>query len=116
VDTAAREYAAGEPAPRVPASILRLADWQASRYGLTDQLLDPLTARPRPAREVVDTLLDHVATALGESGDEAIVAKGIQRLFTSGTGAARQRQVMAETGRLEDVVTHLVRTTAGEVS
>jgi len=116
VETAAREYAAGEPAPPVSAAILRLADWQAGRYGVLDQLLDPLTARPRPAREVVDDLVDHVAPALCDSGDEAIVAKGVQRVFSRGTGATRQRAVLGETGRLEDVVTHLVRATAGELS
>jgi glutamate---cysteine ligase / carboxylate-amine ligase len=115
VETAAREYAAGEPAPPVRPSVLRLADWQAGRYGVTDQLLDPLTARPRPAREVVDALLHHVSPALSDSGDEALVAKGVQRVFSSGAGATRQRAVLAETGRLEDVVAHLVRATAGEV-
>jgi carboxylate-amine ligase len=115
VETAAREYAAGEPATPVSCSLLRLADWQASRYGITDQLLDPLTSRPRPARDVVDELVDHVGAALVDSGDEALVAKGIQRLFTSGTGAAHQRAVLAETGRLADVAGYLVRATAGEV-
>jgi glutamate---cysteine ligase / carboxylate-amine ligase len=115
VETAAREYAAGEPAPTTPASILRLANWQAGRYGITDHLLDPVTARPRPAREVVDALVDHVAAALCDSGDEPLVAKGVQRVFSNGTGATRQRALLAETGRLEDVVTYLVRATAGEL-
>lgn len=116
VETAAREYAAGEPAPPVRASILRLADWQAGRYGITDQLLDPLTARPRPAREVIETLVQHVGAALEDCGDEALVAKGVQRLFGSGTGATHQREVMARTGRLEDVAAYLVRATAGDTS
>jgi carboxylate-amine ligase len=115
VETAAREYAAGEPAPTTSASILRLASWQAGRYGITDQLLDPTTARPRPAREVVDALVDHVAAALCDSGDEPLVAKGVQRVFSNGTGATRQRALLAETGRLEDVVAYLVRATAGEL-
>lgn len=115
VETAAREYADGEPAPPVSTSLLRLADWQASRYGLTEQLLDPRTSRPRPAREVVDALLEHVAPALCDSGDEPLVAKAVQRVLSTGTGASRQRAVMAESGRLEDVVSYLVRATAGEV-
>jgi len=115
VETAAREYAAGAPAPPVSTSVLRLADWQAARYGVSDHLLDPRTSRPRPAREVVDALVDHAAAALCDSGDEALVGKGVQRIFSHGTGAARQRAVLARTGRLEEVVADLVRTTAGEV-
>ncbi|MGY2873850.1 glutamate---cysteine ligase / carboxylate-amine ligase [Marmoricola sp. URHA0025 HA25] len=116
VETAAREYAGGEPAPSWSTSILRLADWQAGRYGISDQLLDPVTARPRPAREVVDALVDHVAAALCDYGDEAAVAKGVQRIFSRGTGDVRQRAVLARTGRLEDVTSYLVRATAGELS
>jgi glutamate---cysteine ligase / carboxylate-amine ligase len=116
VETAAREYAAGEPAPPVPTAILRLADWQASRYGVVDNLLDPHTGRPRSARDVVDALVEHVAPALCDSGDEALVAKGVQRIFSHGTGATHQRAVFARTGRLADVASYLARATAGELS
>lgn len=114
VDTAAREYADGDPAPQVSVSALRLADWQASKAGIADQLLDPASLRPRPAREVIDALLRHVDDALAETGDEPLVRKGVERIFSRGTGASRQRVVYARTGDLTDVVADLARTTAGE--
>ena len=115
VETAAREYAAGDPAPQVSTAVLRLADWEASKYGVSDQLLDPLTLRPRPAHEVIEQLVEHVAPALVESGDEPLVTKGIERVLTHGSGATRQREVLARTHALSCVVDDLARVTAGEV-
>ena len=115
VETAAREYAAGEPAPEVSTMLLRLADWQAGKCGVADQLVDPVALRPRPARDVVEQLVEHLAPVLDESGDEPLVAKGVERVLAHGTGATRQRQVFARTERLEAVVEDLARVTAGEM-
>lgn len=114
VETAAREYAAGDPPPLVSTSVLRLAGWQAGKSGISGQLLHPLALRPRDAREVVDAFLSHVAPALCDSHDEALVDEGMQRIFTRGTGADRQRAVLAETGSLTEVVADLVHGTAGK--
>jgi carboxylate-amine ligase len=114
VETAAREYAAGKPAPPVPTALLRLANWQASKYGVSDQLLDPVAHRPTPARDVMDQLVAHVAPVLCESGDEPLVREGVKRVLAQGSGAARQREVLARTGSLACVVDHLARVTAGE--
>jgi carboxylate-amine ligase len=116
VSTAAAEWAAGEAAPRVPVALLRLANWQASRAGLAGDLLDPVTSRPRPARDVVGDLLEHVRPALRESGDEEAVGEGIEALVDRGTGADRQRATHRRTGGLADVVAEAVRITAGEES
>jgi carboxylate-amine ligase len=116
VETAAREYAAGAPPALVSTSVLRLADWQAGKSGVTGDLVDPVASRPRPARELIDALLGHVSAALCDTHDDHLVDVGIHRLLTRGTGAARQRAVLAETGRLSDVVAALARTTAGEES
>ena len=116
VTTAATEWAAGEDAARVPVALLRLANWQASREGLAGDLLDPVTSRPRPARDVVGDLLEHVRPALRESGDEAAVAEAIEALLDRGTGADRQRATHQRTGGLADVVAEAVRITAGEES
>jgi carboxylate-amine ligase len=86
VETAAEEWAAGEPTPPVPTTLLRLATWQAARWGISDRLLDPLTSRPRPASDVIATLVEHVRPALRSSGDEALVTDRIERVFVRGNG------------------------------
>ncbi len=113
VETAARQWAAGEPAPDVPTQMLRLATWQAARHGLSGDLLDPFTHRPRPAGEVLDVLAAFVRPALEEYGDTALVNEGLTRLRQVGTGADRQRRELERTGALSDVVAAAVRTTLG---
>jgi len=113
VQTASAQWAAGDTPPEVPTQMLRLATWQASRYGLSDELLDPFTYRPRPAAEVVDLLLAHVWPALEEYDDAALVTEGVARLRELGTGAERQRRELERTGNLSDVVAAAVRTTHG---
>src|SRR5450830_452884 len=57
VETASREWRDGvEPAP-VPTVLLRMAAWQASNCGLSGELLDFGTFRPRPADEVVQAMV-----------------------------------------------------------
>ncbi|GAB2619455.1 carboxylate-amine ligase [Pseudactinotalea suaedae] len=114
VMTAAAEWAEGKAAPPVPVSLLRLANWQASRAGLGGNLLDPATATPRPAHEVVQELLEHVQPALRECGDELAVTEALDLLRSRGTGADRQRQTWERTGNLADVVADAVRVTSGQ--
>lgn len=113
VETAAGEWAAGEPPPCVPTPMLRLASWQAGREGLSGSLLDPFHSRPEPAWDVIEALLAHVHLALEASGDLATVEAGIERLRLEGNGAAQQRAMFERTGQLVDVVAHAVRVTAG---
>jgi carboxylate-amine ligase len=114
VETAARQWTAGEAPPSTSTELLRLATWQASRDGISGHLLDPHVSRPRVAREVVDQLVEYVDPALRDSSDRALVDERIEDLFARGNGASRQRAVMARTGRLADVVADLVRATCGE--
>jgi carboxylate-amine ligase len=114
VDTAAEQWSAGQPPVSTPTAVLRLAVWQASRDGLGGVLLDPLTARPRPAREVVDQLLEHVAPALRSTGDDDLVGERVEALLARGNGAVAQRAVLERTGQLVDVVADLARVTAGQ--
>lgn len=111
VETSAGEWAAGEPPPPVPTSLLRLATWQAARCGISEDLLDPLTSRPLPASDLVGRLLDHVRPALRCSDDHARVTEGVDRLFERGNGATLQREVFAKTGRLSEVIAALARAT-----
>jgi carboxylate-amine ligase len=114
VETSAEEWAAGEPPPPVPTALLRLATWQAARWGASEKLLDPLTSRPRPASDVIGTLLDHVRHTLRRSDDQALVTQGIDRLFVGGNGATQQRDVFAKTGHLSDVIAALAQATEGQ--
>ena len=106
VETAAREWEAGQPPDMVPAAILRQGAWRASRWGTDGELLHPVTHRPDTARNVFDALHGHVREALDDTGDTAYVAQSLQRILNQGTGASRQRQAFDRFGRLADVVAH----------
>lgn len=104
VQTAARQWYEGLPPPPVPAPLLRLASWQASRYGIDAGLLHPMTAVPCPAREIIALLMKHVRAALAENGDEEHAAGLLQDLLARGTGASQQRTAFHRTGSFTDVV------------
>jgi carboxylate-amine ligase len=111
VETAARQWRAGEPAPDVPAEVLRLAGWRAGRSGLGADLVDPRTGRPAPAADVLRALVDHVRPALAAAGDEQLVTAGVADVLRRGTGAVLQRSVYAGTGDLAAVVRAAVAAT-----
>ncbi len=113
VDTAAAEWREGEGPPAISVSMLRLMSWQAGRFGIEGDLIDPRTFKPRAAREVVADLIEHVRAALRDNGDEARVEEQVDRIFTRGNGAMRQRAVLEKTGQLSDVVADLATATAG---
>jgi carboxylate-amine ligase len=94
--------------------MLRLATWQASRYGVDSDLVDPRTMGLTAARDVVPALVTHVATALDANGDRILVEAGVERLWARGNGANRQRRTLERTGQLVDVVAQAVRLTAGQ--
>ncbi len=114
VETAAAEWAAGHPAPEVSTIMVGLASFQASRHGMTGDLLDPLTFRPRSAWEVVDALLEWIRPALQANGDWPRVEAGLERIRAEGSGADVQRTTFDRTGQLVDVVAQAVRLTAGQ--
>ncbi|SEC12209.1 carboxylate-amine ligase [Nocardioides exalbidus] len=118
VETAAREWADGVPAPDVPAPLLRLASWKAGRHGLTGELVHPPTGESRPAADVLAGLLDHVGDALDDAGDRDHMSRGVARLLADGTGARRQRELLDAAGDDEAAqgaaVVRLSRITAGE--
>ncbi|MEW1963165.1 glutamate--cysteine ligase [Microbacterium sp. NPDC077644] len=113
VDTAAREWRAGvDPLP-LSVAMLRLITWQAGRFGIEGELVDPRTVTPHPARDVVAALVEHVREALRENGDEEFVDAQVEEIFARGNGAMRQRATLEKTGQLSDVVAELARITAG---
>ncbi|GGN24889.1 glutamate--cysteine ligase 2 [Streptomyces fuscichromogenes] len=111
VETAAREWRAGREPVDHGVALQRLAAWRAARSGLGGELLDPGTLRPRPAPAVLDALLAHTRDALVGTGDLAAVEEGVRRLLRCGSGADEQRELLAGTGSLRDVVTGCVRRT-----
>ncbi|MGY1735671.1 carboxylate-amine ligase [Geodermatophilus sp. SYSU D00684] len=113
VDTAAREWRAGVPAPRVRTELLRVAAWRAGRSGTTGDLVHPRTGAPAPAAAVVAALLEHVGPALDAAGDRQRVADGVAAVLERGTGADLQRRVHADTGDLTAVVRAAVQLTTG---
>jgi carboxylate-amine ligase len=112
VETEARAERAGQPAPPARVELLRLAGWRASRSGLDDTLISPVTGQPEPAPAVIRQLTDHVRDALADAGDEDTVADLLGAVLTRGNGAAFQRSAYARSGRLEDVVASAVAATA----
>ncbi|MGW2947635.1 carboxylate--amine ligase, partial [Streptomyces sp. NPDC001226] len=101
----------GRPPLEHSVSLLRLAAWQAARCGLDQDLLDPVTMQPKPAADVLRSLLEHVGDALTESGDAARVEEAVADLLCRGNGAREQRLLMERTGSLRDVVTQCVEHT-----
>lgn len=98
---------AGFAARNEPA-LLDAAMWRAARFGLTEQLVDPVFVRVRPAAEVVEHLLDWARPGLELHGDVDQVESGVHRILERGTGAARQRAVHESTGSLDEVVRSLL--------
>jgi carboxylate-amine ligase len=114
VEIAAEEWAGGKPPPPVPTALLRLATWQAARWGNCTMLLDPLTSRPRRASDVIADLVVHVSPALRRCGDDDLVSERMERVFVGGNGATRQREVFEKTGHFSDVLAMLARARVGQ--
>ena len=109
VETAAREWRRGVPAREVPESLLRLAAWRAGRFGMDGELVDPLGSSVADTFTVAKTLLEYVRPVLEEQGESTLVESLLRQVLARGTGARRQRAVMARTGSLAEVVADSVR-------
>ncbi len=112
VDTCAR---AGRPRHPWRTDLLRAAWWRAARYGLSGDLVHPVTARRVPAVEATQALREAVSDALAEAGDVDLVDDGLGRLASAGGGARRQRAAYERTGEIRAVVADLVTRTRESV-
>jgi carboxylate-amine ligase len=110
VETAADAWAAGEPLDRWRAEVLRACSWRAAHVGLSDALVHPGLRELRPAREVLDGLVQHVRPALEAAGDLDRVCEGVERVLRGG-GATRQRAAYERTGDVVGVVDDLIERT-----
>jgi carboxylate-amine ligase len=108
VETAARQWRDGVAPVPASAAQLRLASWQAGRFGLDADLLDPLTGRPRRAFDVAMALLDHLQPVLKSQGEFDVVESLLFQVLTRGNGAARQRATFEKAGSLGDVIADAV--------
>jgi carboxylate-amine ligase len=79
---------------RPPTAVLDSAMWRAARHGLDANLVDPTTATLRPAKEVIQTMLDVTGPALHDAGDHKRVKEGVARILKEGNGASLQRAVL----------------------
>jgi carboxylate-amine ligase len=99
-----------QDAPR--SDLLRAAVWRAARYGLSGELVHPVTWELVPAPEALAALTEHVGPAVETAGDTALVEEGLSRIATVGNGARRQRQAFERTGTLQGVVADVVTRTS----
>ncbi|MFI6214004.1 glutamate--cysteine ligase [Nocardia brasiliensis] len=101
----------GERAPEVPGEVLRAAYWNAARFGLDGNGLDPESRRVVPAPARLSALLEHVAPALDELGDRTFVTDAVATVLERGNGARRQIAAFRNNGRVSDVVAELADAT-----
>ncbi|GAA4191726.1 carboxylate-amine ligase [Microbispora amethystogenes] len=100
--------ATGAPTPLDPGSVrpelVRAASWRAARSGLDGELVDPVEGVPKPARTVVNRLLEGLRPQLEARGDWELVSSLAAEALDGGDSAARQREAFRRAGRLTDVV------------
>lgn len=92
--------------------MIRAATWRAARYGVGGELIDVEAGEARPAREIVGRFLDRIRPALMELGDWDEVAELVEKVLGGGTGADRQRRVLAEAGSTSAVLEFIVGETS----
>jgi carboxylate-amine ligase len=98
VETEARRWRSGTGPPDHRLELLRLASWRASRSGLDDTLLNPVTGQPESARAAATALFEHVEDALDEAGDTGTVRELLDAVLARGNGAAFQRGTRRDRG------------------
>lgn len=111
VESAARDWEAGNPPPACPTEVLRLASWKASSAGMQGSLLHPMENRPCTADTALDAMVQHARPVLEEYGDLPFVLEAIQRISLAGTGAERQRRAFRANENLRDTIFDAVERT-----
>lgn len=109
VSWAVADWSRGNRVLAVSEVLMSAASWQAARYGLTSDLLDPRTrcTTLAPAAEVVDALLTTVAEPLADTGDTDLVSGLLEPFLRGEVGAPAQRAVYASTQSLDAVADDL---------
>jgi len=100
----------GRPPVSVRPGLLEAATWRAARSGLRGDLVDPVTASPVPAGQLIGQLLVGLRPALESTGDWELVRELARSAVARGGSAARQRAARAS-GGLRHVVDTLIAET-----
>ena len=103
----------GMPAPNVAQPLLSAAHWRAAHDGLEGLNIDMATRETRPAWRLMRQLFDYVRPQLDRHGDLEMATILMGRLRSKGTGAARQRAILAHNGDVSEVVDWLADATRG---
>lgn len=111
VETASREWRRGVAPDPTPTTMLRLASWSASRFGVEGTLQDPALGTPRPAAQVVQDLLAHVAPTLTGELELSRVEIALDEILRNGSGAKRQRSTLQRTGSRRAIVAESIEVT-----
>lgn len=114
VATLLREVREGIEAPDVAHPLLMAAHWRAAHDGLEGLNIDMATRQPRPAWRLMRQLFDYVRPELERHGDLETATLLLGRLRSNGTGAARQRAILAGGEPVGAVVDWLAQATKGE--
>jgi len=96
VERAVADWKAGTVADGVGTALLRLASWRASRWGLEQDLINPLTHRPCAARACVVELLTHVQDHFASDEESDSIRRGVFKILKRGNGATQQRRMLAD--------------------
>jgi carboxylate-amine ligase len=114
IATVLRDVGQGILGPDVPHPLLVAAHWRAAHDGLEGLNIDMATRETRPAWRLMRQLFDYVRPELDRHGDLEIVTVLLGRLRAKGTGAARQRALLAQRGSIADVVDWLATATRSQ--
>jgi carboxylate-amine ligase len=111
VATLLDDVRAGRPAPDVAQPLVAAAHWRAAHDGLEGLNIDMATREARPAWRLMRQLFDYVRPQLDRHGDLEMATVLLGRLRARGSGAARQRAVLAREGSVAAVVDWLAAVT-----
>jgi glutamate---cysteine ligase / carboxylate-amine ligase len=107
-----RRRAGGPGGADRPAELLEAATWRAAQSGLDGNLVDPATAIPVPAHQLIGQLLADLRPMLESTGDWELAAELTKSALAGGSSAARQRTASARGGLAKVVDTLLAETRA----
>jgi carboxylate-amine ligase len=111
VRTCYAEVMRDEAMADVRPELLRAAKWRAARYGLDADLVDVVSGRAHPAREMVEKFLAFLRPSLEEHGEWEETSALVRETLDGGNGATRQREVYMRSGSHADVIDFILAET-----